>query len=802
MAKENALYGLNYDKARSVSARQQAMINNEYMSDVTFVVGPSKQRLYAHKLILVTASEYFYTMFNSSFIEATQKEVVLQDDDPEVFLTILRLVYGAKVEITDDNIRAIYDSLQKLMLTEFTQPLSDFLMSKVVDRDSAMKIFRENGHYNLLPVDEECMHYIQNNPLYYFAREELNTLDSDRLETIFRAKQINCTEDQLEHVLRAWAEANPDNDIKQLSELLGFRKRSFYSHKLPIWINGKEAIRRENCVFLASPSNIPLSWYGFGMNIKTKTEFISVNICIKRADGTQLINSNFNFINTCIQDMQILDLMFEEILLEPGVWYKLYITAPPEAGFTYTGEKMCVLNDTIKIEFGNTIRAKEYQVISHLWTKCSAHFEGIRVATVKRESSPLERSASEVAKEVISIVQLTRIVETTMAQENPNSGLDYRTDDCLVARQERLVDNEFFSDVTFIVGPEKRRIHAHKLYLVTASEYFYTMFCGNFVEAHQSEVVLEDVDPEVFLTVLRLIYGAKVTITYANIRDTFDYLQRYLLTDFMQPLSEFLTDQLTANNAAAVMAVFQANGRYKFRAVDAGCLHLIQNNPLYFFDDDAFVALDEARLRMILESRYINCTDEQMDLAVQAWANVHPNSDTNDLRKLVKETKRSFYAHQMPVIAHLDYNKNNNRHYEEQFVMELKSYKPLSLYGLGVYVTSKTHRSITVRVSQDNVKINNHVYEIKDKCTHGVQILDLMFEEIVLLPNKPCKISFSTFPQYEENVLSYGGKIIHDSIKLDIQSHNRSIAIAHLWAKHADCKLKMAKTETLPCCYH
>uniref|UniRef100_A0A182NJ34 BTB domain-containing protein n=1 Tax=Anopheles dirus TaxID=7168 RepID=A0A182NJ34_9DIPT len=97
------------------------------MSDVTFVVGPSKQRIYAHKYILVMASEYFYTMFNSNFTEATQKEVVLQDDDPEVFLTILRLIYGAKVEITDDNIRAIYDCLQMLMLTEFTQPLIDFL---------------------------------------------------------------------------------------------------------------------------------------------------------------------------------------------------------------------------------------------------------------------------------------------------------------------------------------------------------------------------------------------------------------------------------------------------------------------------------------------------------------------------------------------------------------------------------------------------------------------------------------------------------------------------------------------------
>ena len=68
-------------------------------------------------------------------------------------------------------------------------------------------------------------------------------------------------------------------------------------------------------------------------------------------------------------------------------------------------------------------------------------------------------------------------------------------------RHAAMLDNDLMADVYFIVGPEKRRIPAHKYMLATGSSVFYAMFYGGLTES--AEVTIPDVEPEAFLNVLR-----------------------------------------------------------------------------------------------------------------------------------------------------------------------------------------------------------------------------------------------------------------------------------------------------------
>ena len=70
-------------------------------------------------------------------------------------------------------------------------------------------------------------------------------------------------------------------------------------------------------------------------------------------------------------------------------------------------------------------------------------------------------------------------------------------------RHAAMLDNELMSDVYIIVGPEKRRIPAHKYMLATGSSVFYAMFYGGLAEG--TEVIIPDVEPEAFLNVLRWV---------------------------------------------------------------------------------------------------------------------------------------------------------------------------------------------------------------------------------------------------------------------------------------------------------
>uniref|UniRef100_A0A182WC13 BTB domain-containing protein n=1 Tax=Anopheles minimus TaxID=112268 RepID=A0A182WC13_9DIPT len=320
-----AAFGLNYDTDNTVSLRRVSMVNNPFCSDITFIVGPSKQRIYAHKQYLVTASEYFYKLFCGTYIEAEQKEVVLKDTDPVIFLMLLRLIYGAKVDINDENIRDIYDCMQRYMLYEFTQPLSDFLISKIVDPSTAIEIFKQNDFYNFLPVNEKSMHFIQNNPLSYSENGDFFTLSKTRLAKILASRQINCTCDQLNGILRMWEAHNPNTDTKELRKLLTSISREFYSHKLPLLghISVENQQYGEN-LSLKLESNKSLSLYGFGVYVKSGSNAVNISItiewrCFKKCH-------NFNISNTNIHAVQTLDLMFSEVPLLPHQEYIIKMT--------------------------------------------------------------------------------------------------------------------------------------------------------------------------------------------------------------------------------------------------------------------------------------------------------------------------------------------------------------------------------------------------------------------------------------------------------------------------------------------
>ena len=71
-------------------------------------------------------------------------------------------------------------------------------------------------------------------------------------------------------------------------------------------------------------------------------------------------------------------------------------------------------------------------------------------------------------------------------------------------RNALMYNNELMSDVTFMVGPKNsaQRIPAHKYVLATGSSVFYAMFFGDLAE-NAEEIVIPDVEPAAFLTLLR-----------------------------------------------------------------------------------------------------------------------------------------------------------------------------------------------------------------------------------------------------------------------------------------------------------
>ncbi|XP_053678017.1 uncharacterized protein LOC128728419 [Anopheles nili] len=341
----------SYGIGDTISSRQQALVNNQFSSDVTFLVGPEKKRIYAHKIFLTLASEYFYVMFHGNFVEAKKDEVVLEDVDPDVFLVILRYIYSRNVEITLDNARNIFDYAQKYMLPELIEQLGQFLVSRV-DSSSVLRIFKDNSHYDYSEVNEACLFIIQDNPVFYFNHEDFTTIDMGRLSKILRLNKINCTIDQLQNALEIWEAANIDSDVSELRMHLKGSDRWYNCDKLVIFgtqeiVNGSEDTEQKFELI----SKKPVSIYGLGVYIMSKVDVISIQL--KIFDENEEISSNvFEYINKSTYNMHAVDFFFEEIVLHPHILYCISIE-PSSPLKKVMFKKTEMFHEKIKLKFWN-----------------------------------------------------------------------------------------------------------------------------------------------------------------------------------------------------------------------------------------------------------------------------------------------------------------------------------------------------------------------------------------------------------------------------------------------------------------
>ena len=95
-------------------ARMEALLDNEDLSDVTFVVGDT--RIMANRAILIAQSEYFGAMLNSGFREGqgprakrartsggeAGTEITISDTTPEAFKALLRYLYTDELRFADE----------------------------------------------------------------------------------------------------------------------------------------------------------------------------------------------------------------------------------------------------------------------------------------------------------------------------------------------------------------------------------------------------------------------------------------------------------------------------------------------------------------------------------------------------------------------------------------------------------------------------------------------------------------------------------------------------------------------------
>ncbi|XP_070601877.1 BTB/POZ domain-containing protein 19 isoform X2 [Erythrolamprus reginae] len=185
------------------------------------------------------------------------------------------------------------------------------------------------------------------------------------------------------------------------------------------------------------------------------------------------------------------------------------------------------------------------------------------------------------------------------------------------AALKTLVNNPQFSDVTFLVGKEKQKVFAHRCLLSTRCQTLHAMLS----QPHETQdpLILNHVQPEVFLAVLEYLYTNSVTLNSLTVLEVLTSSLEYGLNDLRKLCIGFIKDTLNVNQACEA---FQAAVAYGLLDLQKYCLAFIEIYTQEVTKTRGFLELSEQAMQIILQSDYLVIDEVKLIHAVREWAHV------------------------------------------------------------------------------------------------------------------------------------------------------------------------------------
>ena len=288
-----------------------------------------------------------------------------------------------------------------------------------------------------------------------------------------------------------------------------------------------------------------------------------------------------------------------------------------------------------------------------------------------------------------------------------------------------LINSEWLSDVVFIVGSSKcERVHAHKLFLATMSDYFKAMFTGNFKESQTNEVFLNDIEKEDFLVLLRFMYCQKFdheTMTIDQIFSVYVHSSKYLIEP-LTVLAFAALKERAHDFGQDCLKLFYLNRACELEEINEICLKLVTENPLFYFRMENFRKIDQTSLQMIVNSPKINCTGRQI---VEIISKFFPQFESLEYYPEAK----TYQCDQIDVIGQKVMVSP-----EDPGIFRCRFDYNVDLYGVGIHFDSALPKPlpVTLLIVADcrRKKTVNFIYESTIKS--GYETFDLFFEKLSL----------------------------------------------------------------------
>lgn len=185
-------------------------------------------------------------------------------------------------------------------------------------------------------------------------------------------------------------------------------------------------------------------------------------------------------------------------------------------------------------------------------------------------------------------------------------------------RNAAMFNNELMADIKFVVGCDEQvqTIPAHKYVLATGSSVFYAMFFGGLAE-NKSEVIVPDVEPSAFLTMLRYLYCDEIQLEDDNVLSTLYVAKKYIVPHLCRACVNFLETSLTAKNACLLLSQSRL---FEEPELMQRCWEVLDAQAEMAIKSEGFVDIDIKTFETILARETLNCKEINLFEAALTWA--------------------------------------------------------------------------------------------------------------------------------------------------------------------------------------
>lgn len=184
------------------------------LSDVKFVVGAERTEIYAHRLILASASPVLQAMLyphpllsynnnnnnnNNNFMLA----INVPDVEVDIFRSLLLCIYKGKVDISLENLEPLIAVVQKYQVSKLANACVNFLLNEINASNACelLKIAHQIG--NVAPV----LNFITSNADEVFKTPGFINLEREYLRQIISAESASIAEKEVFQYVLNWAKA-------------------------------------------------------------------------------------------------------------------------------------------------------------------------------------------------------------------------------------------------------------------------------------------------------------------------------------------------------------------------------------------------------------------------------------------------------------------------------------------------------------------------------------------------------------------------------------------------------------------